>query len=154
MPEDVTLVYRLMTPVPENWIPFVPVAVNSVDPAHSAIQLEQRALIRPGEQPPAPPTVDAEPPFLPPHPPAQPRAADPGGTRIFPLGKLLRDQTSRNEPLRLEEEEVPREGVLVRRNFEFCRWNKGRRVLWLARNKETGKGEGSSGLRFDAADAR
>jgi len=57
-------------------------------------------------------------------------------------------------PLRLEEEEVPREGIIVKRTFQFTRWLGGSRHLWLGRSKLVWKGEGSSGLRFDVADRK
>jgi hypothetical protein len=52
-------------------------------------------------------------------------------------------------PLRIEEEEVPREGALVERSFQYARWYDGGRLLWLGRRKTFGRGESSSGLRFD-----
>jgi len=127
------LIYRLMTPVPENWIPFVPVPAASNQPPNAfAIQLERRALLR---------TL-------------------PDGTRveIHPQGRLLRSDLSLDvadePPLRLEEEEVPREGIIVKRTFQFTRWLGGSRHLWLGRSKLVWKGEGSSGLRFDVADRK
>ena len=50
------------------------------------------------------------------------------------------------------EEVVPRKGVLVHRAFTSCRWHGVRRVTWLGRSKSVCKGEGFSGLCFDAAD--
>ncbi len=54
-------------------------------------------------------------------------------------------------PLRLHEEEVPREGALVRRSFQFTRWLDGQRLLWVGRSKSVGRGEGASQLRFDVS---
>jgi hypothetical protein len=51
--------------------------------------------------------------------------------------------------LRLYEEEVPREGARITRGFRYARWSDGTSHLWLARSKAPGRGEGSSGLRFD-----
>jgi hypothetical protein len=53
--------------------------------------------------------------------------------------------------LRIEEEEVPRDGVVVTRRFRLARTSGGETVLWIGRRKEAGQGEGSSGLRFDSA---
>lgn len=53
------------------------------------------------------------------------------------------------EELSLFEEEVPREGVRVTRSFQFTRWTDGSSHLWIGRRKDVGRGEGSSGLRFD-----
>lgn len=52
--------------------------------------------------------------------------------------------------LSLFEEEVPREGVRVTRSYQFTRWIDGTSHLWVGRRKNVGRGEGSSGLRFDA----
>jgi hypothetical protein len=147
LPDDVTLVYRLMTSVPEHWIPFVPVPAST---APLGIALEQRGLVRPERDLGATAPVAATPPFETPLPESAgaPLAA-PAGI-ITPLSQILR--TEAVAPMQLEEEEVPREGILVRRAFTSCRWHGGRRVTWLGRSKSVGKGEGSSGLRFDAAD--
>jgi hypothetical protein len=63
--------------------------------------------------------------------------------RMLPRGQLL------SQGDRLEEEEVPREGVVVERAFQYARWFDGRALLWVGRRKTTGRGEGASGLRFD-----
>jgi len=52
-------------------------------------------------------------------------------------------------PYFINEEEVPRAGVIVQRNWQRTRWTNGRTYLWMARYKETGKGEGLSDLKFD-----
>jgi hypothetical protein len=52
-------------------------------------------------------------------------------------------------PLLIPEEEVPREGALVRRAFQGARWHDGRLVVWSAYRKTVGRGEDSSDLRFD-----
>jgi hypothetical protein len=49
----------------------------------------------------------------------------------------------------LFEEEVPREGVRVTRNYQYTRWFDGSTHLWIGRRKQIGRGEGSSGLGFD-----
>ena len=125
------LVYRLASSVPDYWIPFAPV---SVDPAaaqtNPVIQLERRTIQRVG----------------------------PDGVRrpVQPKGLLLRSDPTRppesEPPLRVEEEEVPREGALVERGFQYARWFGGARLLWLGRRKTVGRGESSSGLRFDILD--
>ena len=63
-----------------------------------------------------------------------------------PRGRVLVD----TDPLRLEEEEVPRSGTDVVRTFQLARWIDGRYLLWSGRHRLTGEGEGSSGLRFDS----
>jgi hypothetical protein len=53
--------------------------------------------------------------------------------------------------LRLFDEEVPREGAKVTRQFERTRWIGGSTLLWVGLRKHVGRGEGSSALRFDEA---
>jgi hypothetical protein len=127
-PVNAAIVYRLATQVPEHWIPLVPVAAGPGGPGtNPVIQLERRALQR----------IEAD---------GQQRP-------IHPKGILLRTDPAAppgsEAPLRLEEEEVPREGAIVERAFQYARWFDGRSLLWLGRRKHTGRGEASSGLRFD-----
>jgi hypothetical protein len=69
-----------------------------------------------------------------------------GSQEIVPaLGRILES----NQELSLFEEEVPREGVYVTRSFQLTRWIDGSSHLWVGRRKGVGRGEGSSGLRFD-----
>ncbi len=127
-PPDARLIYRLASPVPEHWIPFVPVpAVVGGDPA--GVQLERRVLLR----------FDAA-----------------GASRaVHPRGLLLRSDVSvspdAEPPLRLHEEEVPREGAIVERAFQYARRSRGESFLWLGREKRVGAGEGASLLRHDIA---
>ncbi len=127
-PVDAPLVYRLATSVPEQWIPFVPVPAETTTPTTDPImQLQRRALLR----------------------------TETDGQRrlIHPKGVLLRTDPEQNPdtepPLCIEEEEIPREGTIVQRSFQYTRWFDGHVLLWLGRRKHTGRGEGSSGLRFD-----
>jgi hypothetical protein len=60
--------------------------------------------------------------------------------------RLLGDPT---QPLHIPEEEVPREGAVVRRGWQGARWHDGRLYVWSTNRKSVGRGEGSSGLRFD-----
>jgi hypothetical protein len=55
-----------------------------------------------------------------------------------------------SQDLSLFEEEVPREGVRVLRSYQATRWIDGSTHLWIGRRKGVGRGEGSSGLRFDS----
>ena len=77
----------------------------------------------------------------------------PDGTQqiVNARGRILNpDQQQR---LAIFEEEVPREGVRVTRNYQMTRWMDGSTHLWVGRRKEIGSGEGSSGLRFDTAES-
>ena len=49
----------------------------------------------------------------------------------------------------LREEEVPSEGVTVRRQWHLARTADGGRHVWMARSVLPGRGEGNSGLAFD-----
>lgn len=55
-------------------------------------------------------------------------------------------------PLKLYDEEVPREGLRVVRGYQCTRWIGAQTVLWQALRKGVGRGEGASGLRFDDID--
>lgn len=55
-------------------------------------------------------------------------------------------------PLDIFEEEIQREGTCVTRSFQYARWFDGNPLLWIGRRKRVGRGEGSSGLRFDVAE--
>jgi hypothetical protein len=121
------IVYRVATSVHEHWIPFVPVRIDAQPAEHMGMALERRAMLR----------------HLP----------DGSVETVQPLGVLLRTdpaQAPQNEPaLRLADEEVPREGVVLTRNAQFTRWINGERLHWIGRNRRVGKGEGASGLRHD-----
>ena len=66
---------------------------------------------------------------------SQARVLDPGE------GRLL-----------IHEEEVPREGVVVRRTYQAARWYDGRLFVWAGNKASVGSGEASSGLAFDELD--
>jgi hypothetical protein len=51
--------------------------------------------------------------------------------------------------LLIREEEVPREGVVVRRTYQAARWYDGRLFVWSGNRACVGSGEASSGLAFD-----
>jgi hypothetical protein len=67
---------------------------------------------------------------------------------VRPQGVLLEPGVS---PWYFHEEEVPREGLRVRRVPSVARWLDGTPYLWVSRRVGAGRGEGSSGLRFDIA---
>jgi hypothetical protein len=48
--------------------------------------------------------------------------------------------------------EVPREGTRLLRDYALGRWMNGEALLWARRIRRVGRGEGSSGLRFDLAE--
>jgi hypothetical protein len=76
---------------------------------------------------------------------ALPRPAPDGTVEpVRPRGRLLQ-----GAEVVLREEEVPREGARVTRAYQLARWIDGTTFVWLGRRKAIGRGEGSSGLRFD-----
>lgn len=54
-------------------------------------------------------------------------------------------------PLTVEDEEIPREGLRVRRIPALARASDGRYLRWITRRVSVGRGEGWSGLAFDGA---
>ncbi|SEG87944.1 hypothetical protein SAMN04489712_12142 [Thermomonospora echinospora] len=70
------------------------------------------------------------------------------GQPIPPLSRLL---TAAGW---LADEEVPREGARVMRQWRLARWTDGSTHLWQARRKRAGRGEASSGLRYDVLTRR
>jgi hypothetical protein len=89
-------------------------------------------------------------PFLPVHIPGSTseirlqRATMPGA--LGARGRLLTEQPA---PFFVNEEEVPRAGVIVQRSWQRARWVNGQTYLWVGRYKEAGRGEGHSDLKFD-----
>ncbi|MGZ8528852.1 MAG: hypothetical protein ACXWWR_08650 [Candidatus Limnocylindrales bacterium] len=127
--EDAQMVYRLMTPVPDHWIPLVPVPAAGVPVAAGAVELQRASILR--------------------------FRADGTSDEAQPLGMLLRSDPTlavEDDVLRIADEEVPRSGVVVRRIIQLARTPGGGTVVWLGRDKKTGRGEGASGMRFDTAD--
>jgi len=80
----------------------------------------------------------------------QGRMTRPDGTSIAPLGRTL----NRPDVATLKDAEVPREGVLVRRQFSVTRRTDGSYLRWMTRRVSVGRGEGASQLAFDSAIAR
>jgi hypothetical protein len=117
--------YRVMNTVPENWIPFIPVHLTG-DNRETQLQRAAMPRILEGEQ----------------------------GTpeRVRPRTTLLREGLDRTTASSyfLHEEEVPRAGVIVTQSFQRTRWRDGSVRVWLGVRKQTGRGEGSSGLAFDS----
>jgi hypothetical protein len=72
-------------------------------------------------------------------------AADGSRNAVEPKGRILRAAS----PLRIEEHEIPRDGAIVARRFQLTRWTDGTTILWSGRSKRVGRGEGSSGLKYD-----
>lgn len=100
-------------------------------------------------------------PFLPVHVPGSvqhihfQRAAMPNlsglpGDTVKAKGVLLNEVPP---PYFVDEEEIPAAGTIVRRTWQRTRWYGGKTFVWLGRSRETGRGPGSSNLRFDQIEA-
>jgi hypothetical protein len=77
-----------------------------------------------------------------------------GGRRIVrSQSQVLQDPDDPGARLLLHEEEVPREGVVVRRSYQAARWYDGQLHVWAGNRKSVGHGERSSGMRFDSLEA-
>lgn len=125
LPRVAAVRYEVMSSVPEQWIPFLPVHVPG---DIREIQLQRAALPRIIDGGPVPPD------------------------RVRPRTALLReglDGPGGARPYVLFEEEVSRAGEVVEQSFQRTRWHGGRTVVWLGVRRSTGRGEASSGLAFD-----
>ncbi len=116
--------YQVMSTVPENWIPFIPVHIPG---DNRQIQLQRAAMPRILNGDPNPPV------------------------KVRPRTFLLREGLDRDKPAPyfVHEEEVPRAGTRLIQSFQRTRWAYGRVYTWLRVRKQTGRGEASSGLAFD-----
>ena len=114
--------YRLATPVPEHWVPLLPGARLG--------RGQRRGAARPRRR-------------------ARPRRASRTSCRRRPASST---SATRRGGCSIREEEVPREGVVVRRSYQAARWHDGRLFVWAGNRASVGKGEASSGLAFDALD--
>ncbi len=112
--------YQVMNTVPEHWIPFIPA---HVDGSVREIQLQRAALPRILE------------------------GASGRPDKVRPRTTLLRHGLPK--AYFLHEEEVPRAGAVVTQTYQRSRWLGGKVVTWFGARKQTGRGEGYSGLRFD-----
>ena len=121
---DAEIRYQLMTQVPENWIPFIPVHMPN---SNREIQLRRAAMPRIIENDPNPPS------------------------KVSPRTRLLRHGLDQDVPVTydLYEEEVPRAGVQLSQTFQRTRWYNGQVFTWFGVRKQVGRGEKSSGLHFD-----
>ncbi len=123
LPNAAKVQYKLATQVPEYWIPFMPVQMPDSD---RAIWLQRAAMPR------VYPGLPIE--------------------RVRPRTTLLRRGLDGDDwqPYFIFEEEAPKSGVRITRTWQRARWYQGRVALWSGYRKQNGRGQGNSGLRFDA----
>lgn len=117
--------HYLLSEVPENWIPFVPVRL----PVSNELVLQRGKMQR------NLPHLTADMQY------------------IHPSGAILKENTHFSNLYFLKEEEVPRVGVEVSRAFQRARWIDGKVFTWLGRQKRAGSGEVNSNLQFDSLKA-
>jgi len=77
---------------------------------------------------------------------AMPQMGMPPRDVIRAKGVLLNEPSL---PWFVNEEEISDAGTIITRTYQRARWYDGRTYLWIGRWRETGRGVGSSGLRFD-----
>lgn len=70
-------------------------------------------------------------------------------TVVRPRTDLLREGLDQGKAYFVNEEEVTQTGTRVSLAFQRTRWRDGRVVVWLGARRGSGRGQGSSGLRFD-----
>ncbi len=119
-----TLRYKVMSSVPENWIPFIS---SHIDEDFRSIQLQRGAMPR---------IIEGDTAAL---------------EKVRPRCSLLRAglDSYPKEAFFVYEEEVPRSGITVNQSFQRTRWYNGETFTWLGVRKRTGRGESSSQLKFD-----
>lgn len=120
---EAALRYVAQTDVAEHWIPFIPVHKPQDT---RAIRLQRAAIAR---------------------------VVPPVGSPIRPVTSILRtgiaDDDSQASAYFVNEEEVPRAGVVVTGRWRRARRFDGTPVVWHARSVASGRGGGRSGLAFD-----
>jgi hypothetical protein len=124
---DAQIRYDVMSTVPENWIPFIGVRAQGTT---RGILLQRAALAR---------IIEGD--------PVRPYAIVRPRTTLLRVGL----EGTALGPYLVPEEEVPRAGIRVTACYQRTRWTDGRAFVWLGARKETGRGEGWSGLAFDRA---
>jgi hypothetical protein len=119
-PNQAKIRYVLGSTVPENWIPFI---ATRKPGSNREVRLQRAAM---------------------------PRVTDAIDKSVIrPRGRILRVGLENNQSYFVNEEEVPRAGAIVTRKFQRARGPNGEVFTWIGRRKETGRGEGASGLAFD-----
>lgn len=125
LPPAANLRYKIMSSVPENWIPFI---ATHKEGTNRQTRLQRGSMPRVLE-------------------------GDPHTTieKVKPRTNLLRQGLNQGvkQSYFINEEEVLRAGVILTQGFRRTRWYNGQVINWLGVRKGTGRGEASSQLRFD-----
>lgn len=119
--------YAFATTVPENWVPLIP---GPTQGRPDVVRLRRLPLQQPSRE--GPPVAVA------------------GHSRLLDWRWRGVDLVE----LAIPEEEVPRAGARLLRQWQLARWTDGSVHLWLGRARRAGTGELSSGLRYDTVQPR
>lgn len=116
--------YRLASPVPDHWIPYIPMKVpesfrSGRGVNEHSIRLRQAEMVR---------SDDAN-----------------GVSSNQPMTRVLTE----NGMHWLNEESVPRAGAKLQLTRQRVRWTDGKTYVWFGRKVLTGRGEGEAGLVYD-----
>ena len=133
---EAILRYILSNTVPENWIPFISIHIEG---QNRAVQLQRASM----------PRMIGETKI-----PVRPRTSVlRSGFSYNPAAEVKPyinpSANLQSAPYFINEEEIPKAGIKVMGNYQRTRWYNGDIVLWYGYKKTLGKGEGSSGLKFD-----
>ncbi|MBX2984909.1 MAG: hypothetical protein KF882_02930 [Bacteroidia bacterium] len=125
--------YKLLNSTPENWIPFIP---HRTDEENMQIRFQRARFRR----------------IIKGSVPNEPLADD----FVQPRTSFLRHglDSDPHEPYFIFEEEIPRAGAIVFRQFKRVRWHDGSVHVWLSNQKTTGRGETLSHLQFDTLEKK
>jgi hypothetical protein len=117
--------YKLMSSVPENWIPFISTHEKDSD---RQTRLQRGSMPR---------IIEGDP--------------EERIEKVKPRTNLLREGLNQDEKKSyyINEEEVLRAGIHLKQSFQRTRWYSGQVYTWLGVRKSTGRGEASSQLQFD-----
>lgn len=124
-PPAADLRYKIMSSVPENWIPFI---ATHEEGSNRQTRLQRASMPR---------IIEGDP--------------DTTIVKVKPRTNLLREGLNQDvkQSYFINEEEVLRSGTLVTQSFQRTRWYNGQVFTWLGVRKRTGRGEAASQLRFD-----
>ena len=120
-----SLRYKIMSSVPENWIPFI---ATHEEGSNRETRLQRGSMPR---------IIEGDP--------------DETIQKVKPRTSLLREglDLEVKQSYYINEEEVLRAGINLTQSYQRSRWYNGRVFIWLGVRKWTGRGEASSQLRFD-----
>lgn len=122
------LSYRLMSDVPMNWIPFIPVQDSDIgDNRAMRLQRASMPLMLPNYE-----NVVVRP-----------------HTGFLRKGLTDADSLDASPRYYIDEEIIPKAGITLKKSNQRTRWTDGKTYLWRGTVKNVGRGQGASNLQFD-----